>query len=234
MKTMTMLLAGGLICGVLVGGPAQASGGDQSEVTDACGDEFVLVGQTPIGGPSGQPSLGSIVQATDPATRDACAFVTLRENHGTSGTVTITAQSASAGTPDGTWDETDTSDDEIDLDEEYSSDPVLLAYPDAGRAAMTVRISGVALQGTQHDVKRIVVVPATRAERKAAKKAYKKAVTAARKLLRTNGGAKKVKKALKKARDRRDDALDGHEKRVTVRVGLPTPFSTTAVRTFGL
>lgn len=233
MKRTAIMLTGGLISGLLVAGPAQASGGDQSDVTDVCGDEFVLVGATTIGGPPGRPSMGAIVQAVDPVTRDACAFVALSTDRGTTGTLTITAQSAAATTPDGTWDQTEVSADEIDLDEDYTSDASFFSYPDDARAAISIGISGTALQG-RHDVRRVVVVPATKAEKKAAKRAYKKAVKAARKALRANGGAKKFKKAVKKARDRRDDALDGHEKRVIVQVGVPTPFSRTASRTFGL
>ncbi len=234
MKRTAMLLAGGMISAVLAGAPAQAIEGDQSDVAEACGDEFVLVGHTKIEGPSGRESLGKIVQATDPTTRDACAFVVLKKDRGTIGTLTITTQSAAAGTPDGTWDQTDASDEEIDLDEDFTSDATFFTYPDDNRAAITAQISGSALQGKQHGVKRVVVVPATKAERKAANRAYKKAVRAARKALAANGGAKTYKKAVKKARDRRDDKLDGHRKHVVVQVGVPTPFGTTAVRTFGL
>ena len=234
MKRTAMLLAGGLISGVLVGGPAQASGSDDLNVSDACGDEFVLVGLTTITGPAGRASSGRIVQATDPLTGGACTFVVLAKDRGTTGTLTVGVQAAAASTPSGTWNEWADSVDEIDLDDEFVSDPMYVMYPDATRAVVTVGISGTALQGGYRRPKEVAVVPATKAEKKAAKAAFRKSVKAARKSLAKHQDQKRFKRAVKRARDRRDDKLDGHRKHVVVKVGVPTPFTATAIRSFDL
>lgn len=234
MKRTAMLLAGGMISAGLVGGPAQASGSDDPDDVNACGADYVLAGHTKIEGPTGRESLGKIVQTTNPDTLDACTFVVLKKDRGTTGTLTVTVRTAGAETPEGTWDTTTPTDTAIDLGESFVSPPTYLAAADVSRASVTVDIVGEALQGKQHGKKRLVVVPATKAEKKAALKAYKDAVKAARKALRKHDDDDRYDRAVKRARDRRDDKLDGRKKHVIVQVGVATPFTTTATHEFEL
>jgi hypothetical protein len=234
MRKMAALLAGGMVSAALVSGPAQASGSDDQEQLNTCGEGYVLAGNTKITGPEGRESLGKIVQTTNLTTHDGCSFVVLKHDKGTAGTLTVTVDEAGADTADGTWDVSTVTAAPIDLAEGFVSEPVHHAYADVERARVTADFVGAAYQGKQHSEKRTKTVPASPAAKRAAKKAYQEQLKAAKKALKKSGSKKKYHRAVDKAKDRLEDVLDGHRERVTVVVADKTPFTTSASTTFAL
>jgi hypothetical protein len=234
MKNISMLLAGGLISAVLAGGPAQASEVGGTDFTSVCGEGYVLAGQAKLTGPSGQESLGNVVQMTNVDTHDACTFVRLKRDKGTTGTLTVTTMTGATGTPDGTLDTTTAVPVEIDLADGYTSAPSYYAFADVARVSVKADITGEAYQGAQHSQNHSTKVPASAAAKRQARAQLTAALKAAKATLRKDGDKRRYAKAVKTAKARYDVKVKGKMVTTVTIVADKTPFTTSASFAFDL
>jgi alpha-D-ribose 1-methylphosphonate 5-triphosphate synthase subunit PhnG len=234
MKNISMLLAGGLLSAALVGGPAQASEVEGFDVASVCGEGYVLAGYAKVTGPSGQESLGKIVQTTNVDTHDACTFVQLKRDKGTTGTLTITTMTGATGTAEGTFDTTTVMPVEIDLAAGFTSAPSYYAFADVARVSVSADITGAAYQGAQHSQNHSTKVPASVAAKKQARAELKAALKAAKASLRKDGDKRRYAKKVKAANARHDAKVKDKVITTVTIVADKTPFTTSANLAFDL